>query len=141
MKLFRKTRLLIKNIRLWYPILKEDQQWDYVYLYEIIQHKLKLMENLQRNQGNSVDAEVYADEMREVIDVLERLIEDDYMPEESKEYFKKLRIEDLFDNKRERSEEEHQEHLEWYRQEEKNRNKDIEFVFDTMKEKIERWWD
>src|SRR5690606_29431685 len=80
-----------KNIILWYPILKEDQQWDNEYLYEIIKHKLELMEDFHRSDkshtANSVD---YADEMREVIDALDRLLENDYMPKEFNEYFDRL---------------------------------------------------
>lgn len=139
--LLSKVKTPIRNIKAWYPILKEDQQWDYIYLYEVIKHKLELMEDLQRTKGNSVDAEVYADEMREVIDVLSRLIEDDYMPEESKEYFKSITFDNMINKSKPLTKEEEEEHSKWYRQEEASKRKDMEFVFNTLRDKSERWWD
>jgi|SRR5690606_25902912 len=140
MKLFRKTRLLIKNIRLWLPILKEDQQWDYVYLYEVMKHKLELMEDLQRTVGNSVDAKVYADEMRLVIEALDRLIKEDYLPSEANEYYENITVEE-FVNRKEMTDEEREEHIAWFKKEEESKDKDRKFVFEYMEKNIERWWD
>lgn len=140
MRLFRKTRLLIKNIRLWLPILKEDQQWDYVYLYEVMKHKLELMEDLQRTVGNSVDAQVYADEMRLVIDALDRLIEEDYLPPEANDYYENITVEE-FINRKEMTDEEREQHIEWFKKEEASKDKDRKFVFEYMEKNIERWWD
>lgn len=140
MRLFRKTRLLIKNIKLWLPILKEDQQWDYVYLYEVMKHKLELMEDLQRTVGNSVDAQKYANEMRLVIEALERLIKEDYLPSEANEYYENITVEE-FINRKEMTDEEREQHIAWFKEEEINKDKDRKFVFDYMEKNIEGWWD
>lgn len=133
----------IKNIILWYPILKEDQQWDNEYLYEIIKHKLKLMEDFHRSdKSHTANSEDYADEMREVIDALDRLIENDYMPKEFNEYFDSLLRAniDVF-NRPALTLTEREEHLKWYNEEAENRRKDMELVFNSLRDKSEAWWD
>jgi len=71
----------IKNILSWMPILWENYEWDYVYLLKIIKKKLELMEDfyLHSEQAYSLDSEKTADDIREAIAILDRMIECDYL--------------------------------------------------------------
>ena len=39
---FRKIKLGIKNLIEWFPIIWEDRHWDDKYIFDILQHKIKL---------------------------------------------------------------------------------------------------
>jgi hypothetical protein len=63
----------------WLPIIWNDYDWDHVYFYIIIRHKLREMEKFFRSDAVwSMKAEKCADDMKKCILTLDRLINDDY---------------------------------------------------------------
>ena len=65
----------IKNLIKWFPVIWRDRDFDWMYLIEIIDHKLKYMEKCQRN-GHHTQCEKYADEIDETRRILDRIIND-----------------------------------------------------------------
>jgi hypothetical protein len=110
----------LKNIINWLPVVFKDRQWDEEYLYKIIHHKLKLKEEFFRSENTySAKANEVAYQIKEVKEALERLIKDDYLTwndisELTQEYFEK---------------------------EDDLRNRDLDLVFSTIRNKVESWWD
>jgi len=68
----------IKNLKKWFPIIWKDRNWDHHYIYIILRHKLHLTEQLIRNKGRNINAEKNADKIKLCINLLDRLIKDEY---------------------------------------------------------------
>ena len=69
----------IKNVIKWWPILKEDQDWDYSYLLKVIEFKLNNMATFFESDGAWTEgASDMAKEMRLCAHHLNRLIEDNF---------------------------------------------------------------
>ena len=67
-----------KNTIRWLPIIWEDQQWDEHYLFRILEHKLKIMENHFRHKGICVSAKGNANKMKVCRLLCQRLIDGNY---------------------------------------------------------------
>lgn len=118
--MFYKTKRVIRNLRNWLPIIVKDENWDYTYLYEIIHRKLELKEQFFRGDNTHIaDWEEVADEIKEVTEALERLIKEDYISYE--EHMKDV--------------------LKAALKEEEMKKKDLEIVFDGLKNNVRKWWD
>ena len=85
----------VKNLWRWKKVIWHDRDWDYHYLLEVMKFKLVEMEKLQRVHGNSVDHLKYAKEIEDAIDVIQRLIDDDYLLDYEGEEIWKKQEEDL----------------------------------------------
>jgi len=68
----------IKRLIQWSRILWNNFDYGYEYLLKIISFKLKLMEKHFREDGFTMSAEKHADEMKSMIEICDRLIEDNY---------------------------------------------------------------
>ena len=79
----------IENLIVWFPIIWSDRNWDQVYLYIILQHKLDQMQKYFRKYGHHVGAERDARKMEICSMVLERLITDVYHDQAFKKYDEK----------------------------------------------------
>ena len=74
----------IKNVIKWWPILREDQDWDYVFLLQVIRHKLQNMAVFFASESAvSVTSAEEAKAMRICIGHLSRLIADDFFDHEA----------------------------------------------------------
>jgi len=104
-----------RNLLRWFPIIWQDRGWDFIYIYIMLRHKLYYTERSIRNgclEGNKEEAKI----IQSCVEILDRLIEDDY--------YKNLdSVEDEFTVS---------EYL---------KNQDKRILFDTLREKIEYWWD
>jgi len=67
----------IKKIIDYIPILWKDFDWDDSYLYILMRYKLSRMEKVIR-KGYSIDAEKHANEILHAIELLDRIIDNDY---------------------------------------------------------------
>ena len=67
-----------EHIAKWIPVLLDDKDWDHVFLFSIMKFKLELMEKYHLNDGNCEENGSLAGEMRVAIDLLDKLIKDDY---------------------------------------------------------------
>ena len=140
----------IRNLWKWRKVVWNDRPWDYVYIFKAL--RFKLDETQKCIDGTFVGAEEEAAKIRSLIEAIDRIIEDDYVSEEYKEMDRKYgKIEMIFNDdntitttrtnlKEEDRETERQETLTLAELEAKRRQNDIDFVFDTMKNDIQRWW-
>jgi len=68
----------IKNLWIWFPVIWKDRQWDHQYIYGVLRHKLYLTEQLIRHHGYHVYHTKDADKIKVCVDLLDRLIKDEY---------------------------------------------------------------
>ena len=149
-RLFYNVKNGLRNLWKWRSVVWNDRPWDYVYIFKAL--RFKLDETQRCIDGTFVGAEEEAAKIRSLIEAIDRILEDDYVSEEYKELDRKYgKLEMIFheDNtitttrknlKEEDRETERQETLTLAELEAKRRQDDINFVFDTMKNDIQRWW-
>jgi hypothetical protein len=160
-KFLRPIQSGIKNLITWFPVIWNDQQWDQYYLLKVLQKKLTLMEKYFRTRGHHVDAEKDADNIKLAINLIGRLIKDDYMESAftphkkkygestiifedivGKEKYTKLNIK--YENQPETEEEIKQERdlfLRCCNKEGYLRQQDLKMLFDHLKKHMLTWWD
>jgi len=68
----------IKQIFHWIPIIWKDKDWDHYFLYEILRFKLSNMEKYLIKHGHSTNAEKDADRIKICVNLLKRLMDDNY---------------------------------------------------------------
>ena len=136
----------IKRIVCWIPKIWKDRDWDYAYLYEIIEYKLSRMEDCIRN-GYSIDSEKVAKNIKICRELLKRLAKNEYKHEFISEYFDKypLDIENFnesINNRQDKITELDKKKYKWAHEDEEYRRKyDIEYLFYIMKKHHRQWWD
>jgi hypothetical protein len=162
---FRNIARGIKNIWKWRVIIWEDRDFDYSYMYAILQNKLKNMEKFfYSDEVHIMDAEKYADQIKECREIVDALINDTYFDEELKEYHEKYPEVDNFftftpsDSEKERVEQglpvrwyemkdrhKDDEKIEMFREgcdrAEKRRAEAIKKLYNNLAEYGEGWWD
>ena len=150
----------IENIFLWLPIIWKDRNWDHCYIYTVLRHKLHLTEKQIREYGHHVHNERDADNIKVCVNLLDRLITDEYYEMAFKRHEEKwgeaeFRFEDVEDNPELQSlhidhpnvrtkEDEEQERKEFRRASEheaKLREQDLDMLFTNMRKYIQTWWD
>ena len=140
----------VKNLIFWFPIIFNDAQWDNHYLEVILLKKLKAMEkHYRKEQTYLVEKDRLSTlyELQDVIVVLERLIEDDYIEfPEGKEpesvfvpkkgergiYTLETKYKDGFGEEKVD---------EVYREASRKELEDREYVYNTLRDKSKSWWD
>jgi hypothetical protein len=150
----------IKNIFIWTPILIEDRQWDHTFVLMILKKKFELMEKYFLKYGHHVGSNKDAKNIRFAINLLDKLIKDDYMENafiphkkkygEGKMIFKnipnskssELLIEyDVKTNTLKEKEQERQLFLKCSKQEDYLRKQDLEILFKHLHKHLFSWWD
>lgn len=142
-----KIRKFIRNFKLWFEIIKTDEQWDYAFLEKVILHKLKLMKDFYDSGKNYTVADDTVKELNITINALERLLKSDYIrfpkgkrpkmeiiDNDSNGLFSEMKTiyhEDFGEDKVD----------EVYRKAEEDEMKDRELVYKMLKEKSPNWWD
>lgn len=124
----RKFRLYIieygvKNIIYWFPIVWQDRWWDHIFLYSILNHKLKQMEKGFREDGCHVYHEQDAKKIKICVLLLDRLQNDAYIDYKNERGWEP----ELF--KFELDKEEHM------------MNQDLDLLFKILRKHIRTWWD
>jgi hypothetical protein len=149
-RIFYNVKNGLRNLWKWRSVVWNDRPWDYVYIFKAL--RFKLDETQKCIDGNFVGSEEEASKMRSLIEAIDRIIEDDYVKEEYEKMDRKYgKLEMIFNNdnsltmtrehlKEEDKETERKETLALAELEAKRRQQDINFVFDTMKNDIQRWW-
>jgi hypothetical protein len=155
---FRKIITGIKNLFLWFPVIWNDRQWDYYFFFILLRKKLVLMEKHFRTKAISESAYKDADNMKQCIKLLNRLINESYHNAVFESHDKKwgeldIKFSDSNEDKmgkiefirpnvtEENSEQERKEFRECLLIEDTLRNKDINNLFKTIKNEILKWWD
>lgn len=140
----------IRNLWKWRSVVWNDRPWDYVYIFKAL--RFKLDETQRCIDGTFVGADEEAAKIRSLIEAIDRILEDDYVKEEYEEMDRKYgKLEMIFNDdntitttrtnlKEENKETERKETIALAELEAERRQQDINFVFDTMKNDIQRWW-
>lgn len=140
----------IRNFWKWRKVVWNDRPWDYVYIFKAL--RFKLDETQKCIDGTFVGSEEEANKLRKLIATIDRILEDDYVKEEYEEMDRKYgKLEMIFheDNtitttrknlKEEDRETERKETIALAELEANRKQDDINFVFNTMKNDIQRWW-
>ncbi len=68
----------IRNLIYWFPLIWQDRNYHYQYLFRILRHKLFDMEHMLRKEGLAVDSEHSARQLHLCVALLDRLIADKY---------------------------------------------------------------
>jgi hypothetical protein len=74
-RFIRRTRNLIK----WFPVIWQDENWDYYYIFEILKHKLTIMSKHIDENGYHVSAKYDASRMRLCVKLIEKVQNEEYM--------------------------------------------------------------
>jgi len=148
------------NLITWFPVIWKDRNWDHYFIYVMLRHKLHLMEQLIRHHGMHVNNIKDADGIKKCVLLLDRLIADEYgenafMPHDKKWGKAEMSWHDIDDEpemcsleinrSNVKTEEDKKEERKSFKrcsdQEQLSRQQDIEMLFESMKKKIEGWWD
>jgi len=149
----------IENLINWFPVIWQDRNWDYYFIYIILQKKLKLMEHQIRHFGHHTRAKEDANNIRICVNLLDRLIKDEYYENVLKRHDEKwgdpdFRFEECEDNpnlytlhidrenvkSEEDKEKEIKEFRKLYEYETKLREQDLDMLFSYMRKYIQSWW-
>ena len=74
----------IRNIIRWIPVLWNNFDWDYNFMYDIMRFKIERMAHYQRNNGHLVNNELYASRMDTFIRLLNKVREEEYLFDHNK---------------------------------------------------------
>lgn len=154
MRLYRSIKEGIDNLIYWFPIIWQDRDFDHYYLIAILRHKMKSMVKFYNGpHAWSLDAPKLAHQMKVCEIILDRLIEDDYNREGYDTHDEKWgELEFTTDDKtgrfticrknRNMNEElEQEEYKTVWEKEEELRKADIEMLFETIRNNLQKWWD
>ena len=143
----------VTNLIKYFHVVWNDRHWDGDYIYLLLHRKLELKEKFFRSDNtHTLNSDETADEIKLVKEALNRLIEDDYLTEETKEYDEKYGHLDILifkeaegKNYSRRVETRPEEAVKVFREACDRANKredtDRKFVFNYMIDHIEGWWD
>lgn len=142
----------LSNLIRWSKLIYKDRQYDYEYLYLILNHKLKLMEEFFNSSKTHVaDAPLTYHQIRETREILERIINNNYSAEEMSSYEKKYGALELtfvpLENGNYQakwnhdSPEQQSEYFDCIRRADQNRDNDRKQFFEHMSKSIVNWWD
>ena len=144
-----------RNRQYWKNIIKKDRWFDSSFLFTIIEHKLNHM-ILNWDKSMYVDAHKDKEKMQEVRNAILEFQKDEfidkYTGEIDKEYGEsKIKFEDIPDSKYStmntyrnnelESDEARAAFREAMRKADIDKQKCLAFIFDTMRDEIEKWWD
>lgn len=152
---FRRTKDSIVNLVKWAPIIWCDRDWDQYYFFEMLRFKLENMEKFfKSDKALSVESKKSAVEMKKCVNLLDRIIKDNYAEYEYEKhdkkwgefFFKKV------ENRRgsiltranvtpETEEKERKEFLSIAEKEDYLRKQDISYLFHLLNKHILTWWD
>lgn len=111
----------IRNLIRWAPIIWNDADWDYYFVYEILKQKLKHVEQFTSKHGSHVNADTDAESLRTAIDMIEKVQLEYHMDKylsESKHWENEGMMKAIEDHDKAREE-----------------------LFKYLSDNIERWWD
>lgn len=142
----------IRNLIRWFPVIWNDRDWDQAYIYELLHKKFEHMELLHRKHSYKLYSNKTADELRTAKSLCKRLQNNNYLLNALIEYHKKYGENDnyltfeklpnggskvVFTNNNEQRKMfkkagVHRDYME---------KQDIEYLFNFIKNHIQKWWD
>jgi hypothetical protein len=76
--MFRNFKQGIKNLWYWGPIIWQDRNWDYHYIFEILKHKLKAQSNYIGSRNFHTRAKTDARNMMICVNLIQKIQDDFY---------------------------------------------------------------
>ena len=156
----RSIKYGIQSLWQWTPIIWKDRQWDHQFIYTILRHKLYLTEQLIRYHGHHLYHIRDADKIKTCVNLLDRLIKDEYHETAFKRHHEKwgepkLRFKDSKDYpgmseglihhpnvKSAKDKESESKDFKFACKKETNlRDQDLDLLFKLMRKHIQGWWD
>jgi len=150
----------IENLINWFPVIWKNRDWDHYFIYVILRHKLHLTEQHIRNHDMHTRAKEDADRIKVCVNLLDRLIADDYhemaykkidekwgeleltsTPCEDRDGYHEVHINRPKVKTPEDKKQERKEFKSAYEHEQYLRNQDKNMLFKMMSKYIEGWWD
>ena len=143
-------------------LLWSDYEWDYVYLLRVMQLKMRLMSEHMEKDGITVSSTRKAKELKLCVDLIQRIVDNEYgsiaLDNISKKYGKIKMDENPIEinghkyyelniyhenapKGTDAYEQESKETRKAFEDAERQRKQDIAYHFDTMKKRLEGWWD
>ena len=139
---------------LWY-----DRDWDFVFMLNLFKFKIQNMEAHLRKNGILINSEKYSNQMKKTHEAIQSYIEGDYFPEEEKALADKwgdlvINFEDVPNTKysaakfthtlAKSDEEKERASNEWhqfFQKQDKEKQKDWNYIFNSMRKHGQHWWD
>lgn len=156
----RNIKYGFQSLWFWLPVIWKDRQYDHQFIYEIFRHKLHLTEEFIRLRGHHVNHKRDAAQIKYCVNLLDRLIKDEYHENAFKRHYEKwgspnLRFKDTKDypgmsealisypnvNSVKDEENESKDFKFACEKESKLREQDLDLLFKYMRKHIQGWWD
>lgn len=149
--MFYGIKRIFRNLKFWLPVITKDENFDFYYFEEILLHKLRSMRDyFNSDMSVCVGSKEIAQEINEVIELLEKVRADKYEEEIDPAFYnwinafiKGQKFFDLQGNftSIKFSDAEREKRMEIYLQAEKNKKNDIAKAYRLIAENSEKWWD
>lgn len=75
----KKLLKVLKNLWYWYPIIRDDRQWDQIFLIKILEHKLRAMDEFFMRDGSLKIYNRQAKEIRYCRILCTRILQHNYL--------------------------------------------------------------
>ena len=157
---FRNIRIGVPNLIIWFPIIWKDRDWDHQFIYQIFRHKLHLTEQFIRHHGIHINNIDDANKIKICVNLLDRLIEDEYHEtafkrhvekwgppdlnwNDSKDYPKMCELSITHPNVKTDKDKkaERKDFSNSCKNESALREQDLDMLFKNMRKHIQTWWD
>jgi len=149
----------VRNLFTWFPVIWNDRDWDYYFIFKLLEFKLNKMAKYQRKNGTAINHKSIARRMEITAMALRRLMDDEYDERAMMDHTRKYGEYEMWTtptddpelvecnitrtkvcdtetyNKEKREFLDRMDHARYIR------NQDLCFVFDNMKKYIDTWWD
>jgi hypothetical protein len=79
----------VPNLIIWFPTIWKDRSWDHYFIWAMLHRKLVIMEKHIRNHSHHLHRERDADQIKLAVNLLERIMENDYHDNVFKNHDKK----------------------------------------------------
>lgn len=113
----------LKNIWKWRKVIYKDRDWDYWFVYEILKTKLQFQADHLIQYGHHENAEVYAKQILECVDLIDKV---------QNEYYVDTALTGLWD---------HEWTYEMFKETIHKQDEAKKLLFKTLEDNIEYWWD
>mgnify|MGYP001611730826 FL=1 len=151
MRIFYKIQqffLNIKRVIVYIPTIWNDRDYDYVFIYRLLQFKLSMVRKRYENNDFFVGQDDAVKHLAECDTILERLLNDNYVENEYDQFeekwgeviinktFKRANVLTEEDKKQER-----EDVINLSKLEDDRKNNDKKRLFEILNDNIEKWWD
>jgi len=87
---YRDIKLGFKNLRYWFPIIWKDRNWDDLYIFEVLKHKLKSQADYIGSRNYYTQAQLDSKRMRICVKLIDIIQDESYYTEYGDYYENKV---------------------------------------------------